>query len=369
MSAAATPPPAAHTTHTGHTTETAHTVRRRNTTPFEQLMASLPRNARSFTRAEAARYGINAASLRTLVTNGFIIPSGPHSFTTPLADNSPLATLTRLITDIGDPVFASGPTAAALHGFDGFALGAPFHLSLPRGRYVTRRGARIHTHIGTLAPIDRSTTRGIPATSPVRTMIDLARIADLRHLTIALDSGLRDGRFTESSLLRRTEALRGSGRHGIAQLYAAIEGADVQRGGHSYLERMFLELISMSDLPQPTTQQVLTRTSNRCVRVDFRFPGTPVVVEVYGTRYHRTPAQIQRDTERSNALLLAGYLPFQYTFTDVMTQGDMIITQLREVLPHPATPHTARPPPPPDAPHPGAVSKDQHPGCDVRWRN
>ena len=37
----------------------------------------------------------------------------------------------------------------------------------------------------------------------------------------------------------------------------------------------------------PETQQVLASSRGRLVRVDFRFPGTMVVGEVLGYRYHR----------------------------------------------------------------------------------
>ncbi len=263
---------------------------------------------------------------------GFIQPTGPQSFTTPLAESSNFASLARLLTDIGQPVFVCAMSAAALHGFDGFSLRPPFHLTVPRGRFLSRHKTRIHTHLGPLAPIDTATVSGLPITSAVRTMIDLARTATSRQLTIALDSGLRDGKFSENSLLRRMDTLRTSGRHGIPLLFEVIEGIDVQRGGHSYLEREFLQFLFESGMPRPDTQQVLTRTGNRFVRVDFRFPGTNVVVEVYGSRYHRTPAQIQHDAARCNALLLAGMLPFQYGFSDVITRSPRILADLSSAL-------------------------------------
>ena len=39
----------------------------------------------------------------------------------------------------------SGPTAAALHPFDGFRLARPFHLSVPRGQFLNRVG-RVESH-------------------------------------------------------------------------------------------------------------------------------------------------------------------------------------------------------------------------------
>ena len=105
---------------------------------------------------------------------------------------------------------------------------------------------------------------------------------------------------------RRIVALRSSGRFGIPRLLDAVEGVDATRGGHSFLEREYLRLLSGAGLPLPTTQAVLTRAGDHLVRVDFRFEGTPVVVEVLGYHSHHTKEQLRRDTERMNALLADG---------------------------------------------------------------
>lgn len=111
-----------------------------------------------------------------------------------------------------------------------------------------------------------------------------------------------------------------------------IEGDEITRGGHSWLERRFLVLASRAGLPRPLTQQVLTRSGDRLVRVDFRFPGTPIVVETLGYRYHATRDQLARDARRLNALLDAGLRPYQFTYDQVVGDGDSVVTQLRAAL-------------------------------------
>jgi hypothetical protein len=49
------------------------------------------------------------------------------------------------VLDVGEPAWVSGPTAAAIHGFDGYRIKKPFHLTLERGRNVRRLGVIIHT--------------------------------------------------------------------------------------------------------------------------------------------------------------------------------------------------------------------------------
>ena len=57
------------------------------------------------------------------------------------------------------------------------------------------------------------------------------------------------------------------------------------------------------------------------IRVDFRFPGTSVVVEALGYRWHRTGAQMNIDAERVNRLTMDGYLVLQFTYDTVVDRA------------------------------------------------
>lgn len=123
-----------------------------------------------------------------------------------------------------------------------------------------------------------------------------------------------------------------SGRHGIPKLLDAINGFEHGRGGHSWLERRFLTVVAAAGLPRPDTQQILARTEDRVVRVDFCFPGTDIVVEVLGLRYHRSSQQIARDARRMNALVAAGRRVFQYTYPMVVNRPDQMCAELSNAL-------------------------------------
>ncbi len=286
-------------------------------------------------RSQAHSMGGSDDQLRRRVKSGTLLPIGRQTFRLPGADVTALADLRALLLDIGGHVWASGPTAAALLGFDGYRLAAPFDVTVLRGRNIQRVGHRIHTTTE-LDLIDRAHASQVAVFSGARTLIDLARTATLEQLVIALDSGLRDGRFNEDLLHRRINALASRGRYGIPKLLDAINTYEHGRGGHSWLERRFLELVNDAGLPRPVTQQVLTRARDRVVRVDFRFRGTNVVVEVLGYRYHRTPQQIERDTERLNALIADGYRPYQFTYASVVDRPDALLDELRAALPRSA---------------------------------
>lgn len=228
-----------------------------------------------------------------------------------------LEPLRHLIDSIGSPVYAAGSTAAALFPLDGFTLHPPFELVVPRGRNVVRVGHVVHTSHD-LPPIDCEELHGIPLLAPARTLISLAVDHSPDRLTAALDGALRDGLVTERFLHQRTTDLRSKGRYGIPQLLSVIEGSEITRGAHSWLEREYLRLVAAAGLPQPLAQQVLGRRGTSLIRVDFRFPGTPVIVEVLGYRWHRTTAQMSIDAERLNQLTLHGFEPYQFTYEQVV---------------------------------------------------
>ncbi len=301
------------------------------TNTYRRLMAVATGQLGLLSRRQANGVGMTNAQLRNRVSSGSLLQVGTDTFRLPGAPTGVHAELLALMLDIGGEVWASGPTAAALHGFDGYRLHAPFDVTIARGRDVKRVGHRIHTS-ASLDLVDRAVVNEIPVLGGARTLIDLARTESRERLTEAFDSGLRDGKFNEALVHRRIVALRSQGRFGIPRLLEAIEGAEVIRGGHSWLEREFLRLVASAGLPAPQTQQVLSRAGDRLVRVDFHFVGTPVVVEVLGYRWHRTKEQLRRDTDRTNALLADGFRPYQFSYEHVVTSPSEVVITLRAAL-------------------------------------
>ncbi len=301
------------------------------TTTNRRIVAAATGQLGILSRQRAHDACITDQQLRSRVTSGFLRQIGPHTFVLAAAPPTTESELAALITDLRGQAFATGRTAAALHGFDGYRLRAPFDIVVLRDRNQRRIGHRIHTTTR-LDLIDRALVNGIPVVGGARTMIELARIEPIERLRIAFDSGLRDGRFNESMLHRRIVALRSSGRHGIPKLLEAIEGNEIVSGAHSWLERAFLRLIADADLPRPETQVVLSRAQDRLVRVDFRFPATPIVVEVLGYRYHRTADQLRRDAARVNALVADGYLPYQFPYAQIVDEPGSVVTEVRRAL-------------------------------------
>lgn len=282
-------------------------------------------------RRQAHSVGLSDDQLRSRVQSGFLTQPGPNVFRLSGAHRSSWQRLRELQLDIGATCVACRFSAAAIHGFDGYRLRPPFDVAIERGRNVRRGPHRIHTATS-LAAIDVVDKSGVSVTRPARTLIDLARHESALQLTSALDSALRDGLVSERSLHRRIVDLRGKGVHGIPRLLEVIEGSEVTRGSHSWLEREFLRLVAEAGLPRPEPQVVMTTTGSRLVRVDFWFRGSPVVVEVLGYRWHRTAANLRRDSERMNALVARGCSPYQFTYSAITETPEQVVAAVRAAL-------------------------------------
>ena len=285
----------------------------------------------AFTKRQANDIGVTSRELRSRVHSGTLDKTGVRTYRDPLTIPTPLAELLALVLDIGEPCWVAGPSAAALHGFDEFRLRRPFHIVIPRGRFMTRHIAVIRTSTE-LPPIDCERIGILPVLSPTRALLDLAAWETRERLTIAVDSALRDGKTTEDMLIRRIVSLRSRGRRGLPKLVAVLEGCEATKGGHSWLEREFLRLSAAAHLPRPQTQRILARAGDRLVRVDCHYPNTRVVVELLGYKWHRTKEQLRRDTERMNALLLEGYLPLQFTTIQLVEEPDTVMATVTATL-------------------------------------
>ena len=250
---------------------------------------------------------------------------------TPLQYLRLLEELGTVIQSIGAPCWVYGPTAAALKGFDGYELSRPFQFVVPYNRAPHRLDHVVH-RMTTYNNLDFDNVYSIPCLSATRTLIELARTDTPKQLTAALDSAIRDGLTTEDFLHRRMMELRARGRSGLDKLLRVMAGAELSRGGHSWLERTFLELLGELGLPRPDTQKVMAQRQNKLIRADCTFPGTNVIVELLGYEHHRTPMQMENDAERLNRLQLDGFAAMQFTYNHVVTRSPVMLDNLCEAL-------------------------------------
>lgn len=227
---------------------------------------------------------------------------------------------------LGQSAIVSHEAAGRLHRFDRCRADA-VEFTMPRRRRGCGAGLAVHT-TETLGVSDRVTIDGFPCTSVTRTILDLARARIGRvRLEAAIDSAVRSGASSPIVLSRRLAELRGPGQWGVRLLGRLL----VDSGGHSMLERRFLQLVRRAGLPRPQTQ-VVHRVGTRTVaRVDFCFDHG-IVVEVTGRLGHSSDAERRRDAQRRNELQAIGRQVFEYTWRDVTERPEYVANSLGDRL-------------------------------------
>jgi very-short-patch-repair endonuclease len=163
--------------------------------------------------------------------------------------------------------------------------------------------------------------QGIPVTSPVQTLIDLAT----RHGRPVMERSINEA---DRLGLVRTDDLRIAldshpGEAGVARLRATLDRRTF-RYTRSELERAFIPLARQIGLPLPRTSVFVTGHE-----VDFHFQELGLVVETDGLTYHRTPAQQAKDQERDQDHSAAGLTPLRFTHAQIKYEPDRVIRVLR----------------------------------------
>jgi very-short-patch-repair endonuclease len=239
---------------------------------------------------------------------------------------NPDARLHAAVLAVGGDAVLSHVSAAGLWGLLRAAL-----LDASRPTDVTttrnlgqRRGIRVH-RTPTLPRRDTTRQRGIPVTTPARTLVDLAGVAPASWLRRAV---------REAEVLRLVDIAQlgaaTAGRRGAARLRELV--SDGPAPTRSELEDRTLDLMRRHGLPRPLVNATV-RAGGRVYEVDFLFQEHRLIVEADGERYHGTALARRADAARQAALEAAGYRVVRLTWQQVTREGAQTAARLRRVIP------------------------------------
>lgn len=240
---------------------------------------------------------------------------------------------------LGDDAVLSHFGAAAL--WECWTGGAsPVDITVPR-RVRSRVGIRAH-QVAELPRAATTISRGIPVTTPARTMRDLAG---------TMYSGRAFRRVVHEALARRVVSLvalqaevdRAPPRcPGIGRLRAEIAGgAKPTRSG---LEDDVVELLRRHHAPSFETNVHVPGTPD-WVEVDVLFPAQKVVIEVDGARWHSTPFRRELDAYKQALVEKAGHQLMRVTDDDVAQEGvEQMMARVWRALGWDAAPARGAPP-------------------------
>lgn len=196
------------------------------------------------------------------------------------------------------------------------------HLVVPHARC---RRPGIHAHrVSALPPEDVSLVAGIPTTTVVRTVFDMASMARARLVEQVIARAERLGQLDSGELLRRLDRAPVRGAPLLRSLLASEARPAFTR---SEAEERFLEIVRLAELPEPKTNVQL-----RDLEVDFYFPAHRVAVEVDGFAYHSTRRSFERDRDRDFAFGADGVQVVRVTWRQLQRKPHMVVRRLTAIL-------------------------------------
>jgi len=230
-------------------------------------------------------------------------------------------------------VLAAGPGAVLSHrsaaALWGLRDAGPVRPEVTVAR--RRRRPRIITHRIALAADEMTVERGIPVTTPARTLLDLAdRLGPHR-----LERAIHEAEYRRLTSPVSLEALlaRHHGRRGTKVLREMTVRETIGRGRtRSALESAFLALLDAADLPRPRTNAQVDE-----YEVDAIWPAARLIVELDGHAAHGTRRAFEADRARDRDLQTRGYTVLRVTWRQLHDDAPRIAAQVRAILTRRAT--------------------------------
>ena len=209
--------------------------------------------------------------------------------------------------------------SAAAHWGIGKVRRGSIDVVIRRRSDLRRPGVRVRIHTS-LPDADLTSRRGIPVTTPVRTLIDLATEATPRQLERLVNEADKRDRIDPESLRGALDGY--AGQSGVKALRSLLD-RHTFRLSDTDLEVLFRPLAAAAGLPVPLTKQIVNG-----FEVDFHWPDLGLVIETDGWRYHRTPAAQSRDALRDQIHTASGLTPLRFSHYQVKYEPDHVVRVL-----------------------------------------
>jgi very-short-patch-repair endonuclease len=175
--------------------------------------------------------------------------------------------------------------------------------------HVKRDGIVVHRQA--LPPEHVTVYRGIPVTTPIRTLLDYAAVAPLNALFRAFEQAQVHLHIPPAPIA--AEVIARPRARGNGKLRNVLEGAVDPKDVRSVLEIRFLRMCAAHGLPRP---QVNVRIGEWTP--DFYWPEWGLVVETDSVAFHSTAWERQRDAEKDVAMRGLGFEVLRLRWAEVV---------------------------------------------------
>jgi hypothetical protein len=164
--------------------------------------------------------------------------------------------------------------------------------------------------------------KGVPVTSPARTLVDLAAVVNEKLLRTAVRRALAHRRVSIRQLVATKRRL--GPRRGTAKLDRVLATAAPTR---SELEDVVLDLIVDAGFVRPDVNKPLLLAKRRVVP-DFRWAEQRLVVEAESRAWHDNPIARAEDIERQMLLEAHGDLVVRVTWRQAVAKPEHTVARL-----------------------------------------
>jgi hypothetical protein len=283
----------------------------------EQLAALQAVQFGLVTSRQGLAAGCSYKAQRRRMRAGLLVELHPGVFANPcVADCFDRRALAAVLA-AGVTAFASHETAAHLSEMP-LRRPAAIEVTTALERQPRLDGVRMHRS-GLLIERDVMTIRGIPVSTPERTIVDLSsRLTEL-ELGCIIDDALRRRIVTLGRVYAALERLRRAPGRSPSKLRRVLDRrAPAGEGRESVLEDFVAGAIRRFELPPPVSQHEVVVDGQRR-RIDLAYVSEKIALEAKGFEYHGGRARFDDDTRRANELRLAGWTVLEFTsaFTDL----------------------------------------------------
>jgi len=169
---------------------------------------------------------------------------------------------------------------------------------------------------------------GSALTSRERTVFDCLRLLPVEEAADLLDRALQQRWITIENLTLRLHAH--VGRLGAGQIRRLLRS--VRAGTRSSAERLLAKLLRGAGIDGWVANLTIADERGIIGVGDFVFGRARLVVEIDGFAFHTTPDRFQRDRERQNRLVAAGWTVLRFTWRDLNERPDHVIRTIRAML-------------------------------------
>jgi very-short-patch-repair endonuclease len=264
--------------------------------------------------------GLSRRQIERRIESGWLIPRHTGVYAVGYVPDARESAWHAAVLALGLRAVLSYASAAALWGMA--RLTAIIEVTVPTtAGHVKRDGIVVHRQ--RLPPEHVTIHRGIPVTTPIRTLLDYAAVAPLNALFRAFEQAQVHLHIPPAPIA--AEVIARPRARGNGKLRKVLEGAVDPRDVRSVLEIRFLRMCAAHGLPRP---QVNVRMEEWTP--DFYWPEWGLIVETDSVAFHSTAWEQQRDALKDDAMRALGLEVLRLRWAEVVGQPAETASRIHE---------------------------------------